>query len=185
MAVKTETPTPALEGLPHVEKQTYHAELATLRLVKLCQGALDEAIEKGGRAADLIGLYRRVYDAEEQLRKALTSLTAFKDLLKYKTLPEAYDREGISTLTTAERDRVTITQSVRASILAENRDKAYEWFRANGHGSLIIETVNSSTLTAFVKAELEQNHDLPEVIKVEPVETASLTRGNRPAREAA
>lgn len=179
MALKTPAPAPNLEAIPHIEKQASFAEHSVLRLVKMCQMALDEATNKGGRAADLIALYRRVYDAEEAISEAMKTLRGLKDFLKFKSLPEAYEREQITTLTTAERDRVTVTQTVRASILAADKAKVYEWLRENGHGSLIIETINSSTLTAFVKEELEQNHTLPQEIKVEPVDSASLTRGKR------
>lgn len=140
---------------------------------------IDEATEKGGRSPDLIALYRRLYDAEEQIKEATKALTAQKELFKYKLLPEAFEREQISTLTTAERDRVTISTTVRASIPAPQRQAAYAALRESGNGDLIQETVNASTLSAWVKAEMEELRPIPEMIKVDTVDAASLTRGKR------
>jgi hypothetical protein len=140
--------------------------------------SLDAINAEGGKAPDLIALYRRIYDADETLTEALKVLGKQKDHLKFKALPEAFDAQGISTLTTATKDRVTITQAVRASILAANRDVAYKWLQDNGHGSIISTTVNASTLSSFAKHEMEAGNSLPEeFFNVAVVSQAALTRG--------
>jgi hypothetical protein len=177
-----EKPAPTLEAMSRIETGQDYCVKSIQALIKIIRITMDEAESKGNRAPDLIALYRRVYNADEVLSEVMKTLGALKDIFKYKLLPEAYEREGISTLTTSERDRVNVVAGIRASILAEDRSEVYRWLRDNGHGSIIQETVNSGTLVSFVKAELEQNRGVHEKIKVEPVGAASLTRGTKPAK---
>lgn len=180
---EVKAPAPELSKLEEVEGAAAESMAAVFALTATIGRALDESREKGDRAADVIALYRRVYNAEEGVKEYTKALTALKDKIKFGLLPEAYEREGISTLTTAERDRVTITELVRGSIRADQREDAYKWLRDNGYADLISETVNASTLSSFIKERLEEGVSLPEELFVTSTTSqASLTRGAKPKK---
>lgn len=50
-----------------------------------------------------------------------------------------------------------------ASPVSELKQQLYQALKDNGYGDLVYETVNSNSLSAFVKEQIEQNEDkLPE-----------------------
>lgn len=141
--------------------------------------ALDEAKKEG--AASLVRLYSRARTELDMVADALKRTSQLIELMNRVVIPEAFENEKISTLTEAESgDRVTITQRVVASIPADQREAAYAWLRANDHESMITETVNASSLSAFAKALMEEGQDLPDdIFKTTILAQTSLTRGRR------
>jgi len=59
-----------------------------------------------------------------------------------------------------------------------DKDAGLNWLRANGHEGIIIETVNSSTLSAFAKSQLEEEGvDLPDdIFKIGTSPYTSITK---------
>ncbi len=56
-----------------------------------------------------------------------------------------------------------LTTKTYASADKEHKDELFEALRAEGYGSLITETVNANSLSAFVKEQMSDNDDvLPE-----------------------
>jgi hypothetical protein len=138
------------------------------------------AKESGATAAELVVLYRDVRGATDGIEEAGKQLRGLKEQMKSKALPEAFEREGVKTLTMDDGGRVTISQRVVASIPADTKSLAYEWLRKNQHESLIVETVNASTLGAFARTQMEAGFDLPEeLFKVNILNEASLTKGKK------
>lgn len=148
---------------------------------------VDKAADNGNKPAELIAAYRRIRDFMEGaddprvpdgITELMKNFTVIVEKFKWGLLPEAFERDNIGNLTIKGGDRVHIGETIRASILKDNRGKAYAWLRKNKHGDLIIETVNAGTLSAWAKEEIEANHPIPaDLITVESVPTASLTRG--------
>ncbi len=168
----------ALNAVDAAAKVAYDAIRS---LVAITLQARDVTAENGNKPADLIGLYRRIYNADEMLTDVMKVVGGIKDSIKNHALPEVYERDGISTLTTAERDRVNMSTRVLASILAEDRQEVFRWLRETGNGSIIQETVNAGTLSSWVKNELEAARPIHPKVKYEITEVASLTRGEKPA----
>lgn len=52
-----------------------------------------------------------------------------------------------------------LTNTIRASAAAERKEELFDALRAKGHGSLIYETVNANSLSAFVKEQMAENDD--------------------------
>lgn len=52
-----------------------------------------------------------------------------------------------------------LTNSTRASAMADRKDELFEALRAEGFGGLIYETVNANSLSAFVKEQIADNND--------------------------
>ena len=120
----------------------------------------------------------------ERIRERLEEIKAVKtehqeefDLLRLGIIPGLMDEDEITNITIDGVGRVTLTGDVYASIPASERDRAYQWLRDNNHGGLIVETVNSGTLKAFVKGVIKKGEELPEdMFKVTPFSRASITK---------
>lgn len=57
----------------------------------------------------------------------------------------------------------SLRTSLKASAVSGKKDELYNLLKNEGYGSLVIETVNSSSLSAFVKEQISENeNELPE-----------------------
>ena len=56
----------------------------------------------------------------------------------------------------------SLTQKVRASAVAGQKDGLYDALKQNGFGELVYETVNANTLSSFVKEQIAEHEHLPE-----------------------
>lgn len=104
---------------------------------------------------------RLVADAMATTAKAVADMY---DKLRHETLPDAFERDKVSTVTLDGIGRVTASTQLFASIKKDMRDKAFAWLHDNQLGDLITETVNASTLSATAKALNEDGKELPEDI---------------------
>ena len=56
-----------------------------------------------------------------------------------------------------------LTSTTRASAAPDRKDELFDALRAEGFGSMVYETVNANSLSAFVKEQMAENGDaLPE-----------------------
>lgn len=115
-------------------------------------------------AANLAHIYVLVRKAAEAWFEAGQTLVATVDQLKEFDVPQAFEREGITSFNTDTGSRVTISQRYYASIIKGQKEAAFGWLRSNQLGDIITETVNASTLSATGKLLIEQGKDLPEEI---------------------
>ena len=59
-----------------------------------------------------------------------------------------------------------LTTKIYASAIGASKEQLHEALRQNGYGSLIYETVNANSLSAFVKEQIAENGDeLPDWLK--------------------
>jgi hypothetical protein len=184
----TKKPTAATkepEALPDVFSVQMRAILGKGRFVfsdikgwnQVVQTLLDEANTRGDVAAELVQLYSYIRTVKEHIDELFKHTDTMLAALASGRIPEAFEREQLQTLTTAEGDRATVVQKLYASILAEKREQAFKWLRDNGHESLITEVVNAQTLSAFARAEAEQGRELPEeTFTTHQKPTVTLTR---------
>ena len=125
-------------------------------------------------AAEAAQVYITVKTLDEQLEETAKALGALKQHLQYTLVPARFSDEGISTITTLDGTRATISTLVRASIA--DKDRGYNWLRENGLGDLIVDTVNASTLSAVAKRMMEEGNELPDdLFTVRTVSNTSIT----------
>lgn len=125
----------------------------------------------------LAGELRKLKELKEAMEEDLKETNKFIEEITKQILPEKMDDQGISNIKIDGVGRITLRGEVYASILAANRDAAYQWLRDTGRASLISNTVNASSLKACVKEWLKNGEEIPEdLIKVTPVTVAVLTR---------
>lgn len=119
---------------------------------------------------------RKLKDQKDDLAEKTKAINLRIEEICNKDLPTAMDDDGVSNVVVDGAGRVTLRGELYVSILAENREAAYEWMRQTGRGSLITETVNASSLKAAAKEWLKKNEEIPSSIKVTPVTVATLTK---------
>ncbi len=138
-------------------------------------------VKKGGNLKDLIEFYRNIYDANEDIKKFTKELNKIQDSLRYNVVPEKMEDQDLKTVTFKDLNcRITVSQVVKASICAEQRENAYLWLRREGYSAVVKETVNASTLSAIAKEKIEGGNELPKtVFNVYTSERISLTKLNK------
>ena len=125
-----------------------------------------EQLEKSNDLSTLLVAFYDVkndYEAVEELRKELYALV---DKYNKFIIPKEMERRDIDKMQVASIAR-SFYPLTKTSTTVADKDKAFEWLRANGGESLIQETVNSSTLSAFVTTMLKETGKEPpaDVIK--------------------
>jgi hypothetical protein len=102
---------------------------------------------------------RKLKDKLDELDKAFSKLF---EPAKVEKLPGAFDRAGVPSVTLDEGYRVTVSQTVRASVRADQREGAAAWLRDHDMASVVTETINASTLSAIARSMLEDGSELPQ-----------------------
>lgn len=107
-----------------------------------------------------------------------TALQKAYDFLSINVLPERMDEEKIQTLKIKDLGRLQAKSDIRCNVLAGNRDDLKKWLVDHGHGSMIAESINASTLKAFVKEQMkEDNGEYPEeLVNVEVYSRATVVK---------
>ncbi len=99
------------------------------------------------------------------------------DFLSISVLPDRMDEEGIETLKIKNVGRLQASSDIRCNVPAKNKGAVQEWLREHGHGSMISETVNASTLKAFVKEMMKEGKEWPEdLLNVLPYSRATVVK---------
>lgn len=136
-----------------------------------------EAKFKGMNTKEVITYMNDLAGEKGCIEEQLKGINAEYDYLRLNFIPSRFEEEGIENITIEGIGRVSLTGDMYVSVLAENREKMYEWLDNIGKDSLITKTVNASTLKAAVKAMIRDGEEIPEdLIKVTPFTRASITR---------
>ena len=107
-----------------------------------------------------------------QLADKVKRLREIRDDLKEKTdqanaeLSQA-ERDLVALMVEAETPnftksgtRFTVVTKLRASAVAGHKEELFDALKTQGYGSLVTETVNSNSLSAFAKELIEENGDM-------------------------
>ncbi len=183
MAKSANTVAPASHN-PELEKVLVEIRkdyAKTIKQIESLSGKLSKAMDlvktKGATPADVATIYVVVKTTDEAIEETIKPIGGLKDHIKFIALPESFNTAGVDSLNLSIGYRVTLSETVVASIRADKRVEAYKWLRKNKHGGMITETVNSSTLGAFARAEIEANRSLPDdIFNVLPRVSASVTK---------
>lgn len=118
----------------------------------------------------------RLRDQKEELEAELKVINKAKTELETQRLPQMMEDAEVEKMTIEGVGTLYTQAGVYASILASDRDKAYDWLREHGHGDIVKETVHHQSLTAWVKEMLGDGNQLPEFFNAKPTTTARLRR---------
>jgi hypothetical protein len=113
-----------------------------------------EKVDQEGLTS-IAALARQIRDKEENVKSLEQQLKdEKKSLLKLtdEDMPAMLAEIGISSFSLDDGSQVEVKQTYGASILVDNRPKAYEWLRDNGYDDIIKNTV----LCQFGRGEDDQ-----------------------------
>lgn len=112
---------------------------------------------------ELIWHYYHLRSVTERIKEAREALDKLENALSHEQIPTIMKEVGVKTVNIEKLGRVTVSYRWGCSML--DKDEGMNWLRDNGQESLIIETVNSSTLAAFARNMLEEEgQSLPDDI---------------------
>lgn len=133
---------------------------------------------KAMTAVELVTRLSEVTEVLEYLDGIAKWANAECDVLRYEMIEKQMEKEGLeSPLNVTGVGRISLSADLNVSIPAENKDEFYAWLRKNKSGDLIQQTVNSSTLKAFIKDRIKNGKSWPtNLLKATPITRASLTR---------
>lgn len=126
------------------------------------------------RLAEIFVTYK---DQLTDMKAAQSLVQAEFDTLRKIVIPAKMEEVGFDTVNISGVGRISLRAEIYASIIKDQKDEAYAWLAANGHGALIKDTVNSSSLKAFCKESMINGVELPDdIFSVTPYTMATLTK---------
>jgi len=124
---------------------------------------------------DLIEKYIALEQERRNMEKELGMLK--EEIAKVQgQVVEAFADAGLQNMKMESGVTISLRTDVRASILADDREEAYEQFKMNGFDSMVKETIHPKTLESWVREYKGFNGvELPEWAR-EFVITTEITR---------
>lgn len=175
--------------LPRSLVETLPASKDVAALVRKLDIAIDRLFDEARDrlAVDAVTLAKgyvvlsRLNDMLNELHRSDSSLGKFGkgfDRFKKEVVPAMMEQSGVTHIPLAEGWRVGVSSTLRAAIVADKRQEAFNWLRTHGLEDLISSTVNASTLSAAARHMMEdENRELPpDLFNVAVIPTTSLTR---------
>lgn len=132
---------------------------------------------KGKKLKDLVILMQEAQIKKEKAEDLLKEINAEFDVLRFELVPGALEDAGVEKVTYEGIGRVSTTADLRLNLLKSDQPTFFKWLQKNKMQDLIQNTINSSTLKAWVKKRIKEGKEVPDVIKVTPITRASITKG--------
>lgn len=98
------------------------------------------------------------------------------DHVRLALIPGIMEELGINSATVEGIGRVALTSDAYVSVPASARADFQQWLVDNGFDDLLTQTVNASTLKAWVMSRIRTGQELPPIVKVTPFTRASITK---------
>lgn len=126
---------------------------------------------------ELIHRFNALRLQKEDLETALKAVNGEYDHIRLVLVPERFEEEGIAKMQVKDVGTVSITHDMYVSMKADKKPEAMQYLRDIGKGSIVQESVNSSTLRAVVKEMVKGGDAVPdELFNVHPFARASITK---------
>lgn len=132
---------------------------------------------RGLPVSELARIMKVVGEQLEETKAIQSKIQKIYDFLRLNLIPEGMENEGIRNITYEGIGRVQTATDIRVSVLAADRDELHQWMEDNGHGDMVTDTINSSSLKAWVKGQIKEGKEYPiDLIKVDAFDRASITK---------
>lgn len=113
-----------------------------------------------------------VAEQEEIVKKVKAEI----DLLRLRKIPDEMERLQLRSTTFEGLGRVQLASDLYCSVKAGCKDQVEQWLRDQGLDEMIVPTVNSSSLKALVRRQIEDGIETPEFLNVTPFTRASIVK---------
>lgn len=121
---------------------------------------------------------KSMYDLKaekDQLEDRLKIINAQYDELSKQIVPKIMEDNEQDKVTIKDIGTVYLQAEIQVSIKSGD-DVSIAWFKKNGHGDIVKETVHPGTLKSWTKEQLENGGKLPPDLKVHQFMKAVLRR---------
>lgn len=108
--------------------------------------------------------YLELRDKRDKAKKDAEEAQVVFDLFRKRDFVSIMEDMGVESMRVKDIGVVSITTDAYTSVKKENREAAYKWLKDNGHGDVIKNNVNSSTMKALLKDLRRQGVEFPEEI---------------------
>lgn len=126
---------------------------------------------------ELIHRFNELKLHKEGLEADLKEVNAEYDFIRMALIPERFEDEAIGKMTVNGVGTVSISHDMYVSLKADRKADALQYLKDIGKGSIVQESVNSSTLRAVVKQMVKDGEQVPdELFNVHPFARASITK---------
>ena len=134
---------------------------------------------KGKKPVPLAYEQAEIEMARDYMKALLGLLNAELDVVRLELQPQAMEDAGLENFKVENLGRVSLTADMYVSIKEGCKDDLTAWLRKNRLSDLMQETINSSTLKAFVAQRMRDDKPIPTaLLNVTPFTRASITRIN-------
>lgn len=131
----------------------------------------------GMNMQELAEKFRELQAALKDSKAVSSEIQKEFDYLRKSILPDKMEELGFDTVNITGVGRISLRAEMYASIVAEQKEAAFAWLSENGHGALIKDTVNASSLKAFMKEQINLGEIFPEeLFNCSPYTMATLTK---------
>ncbi len=134
---------------------------------------------------EMATVMKEIEGARDRLEELGKYINAAYDALRLNLIPTQIEAEGLeSPVNVAGVGKVILTGDLYVSVGAAEpeaginyKQSFYDWLHKHHMGDLITETINPSTLKAWVKGRIKEGKEYPtECLKVAPFTRASITK---------
>jgi hypothetical protein len=129
----------------------------------------------GMGAVETARFMSELMQANEAAEELKSTIGKVYDWVRTAAVPEKMDEEGLELLRIEGVGRVSLTSDVNVAVI--DKDESFKWLESSGHGDMITETVNASSLKALLRRLIRDGKEIPEAIyRVTPFTRASITK---------
>lgn len=129
------------------------------------------------KLAEIAAEYKAIKEALEEAGEIETALRKISDSYSKHILPARMEEEGIETVRIEGVGRLQTKSDIHCNCPAANREALQDWLVDHGHGSLISQSVNASTLKAFIREQMKEGNPVPDdLLNIEPYSMAVIVK---------
>lgn len=125
---------------------------------------------------DLAAEFKKLQKEHDEAKAKASEIYAQLEQIRKYDIPSKMEEMGTDSIRLKGIGTVGLRYDAYVSAQPGHQDQLKEWLSNEGHGDLIKDTVNSSTLKALVKEMFKNGQEIPdEIVKFEPYTYAVIT----------
>lgn len=129
----------------------------------------------------LVAMMLELQDQHSQAKVQASRAWDAVCMLTRTIIPERMDTDQIQNITVilpdGSKKQMLVLSQVSVKTPPENKMALWEWLRQHDAAELITETVNSSTLAAYVRGQMKEGEAYPsDLLEISTYDTASLRK---------
>lgn len=131
----------------------------------------------------LVAMMLELQSQHKQMKEQTSRAWDAVCMLTRQIIPERMDNDQIQNITVilpdGSKKQLLVIDQVSVKTPPENKADLWEWLREHDAEALITETVNSSTLAAYVRQQMKAGDEYPvDLCDVSSYSTASLRKAS-------